>query len=105
MFGRQSLREFVRCENESLREFIRNLHEETLEFIRNLHEETLLAQEETREVNRESLLRNEKVYTSVIAKMEENGEEIRANTERTEAGTQAILRLLDRFDEPGGAAA
>jgi hypothetical protein len=61
--------------------------------------------EETREFNREILLRNEKVYTSVIAKLEKQTKEIEENTERTRAGTQAILRLLDRFDEPGGAAA
>jgi hypothetical protein len=83
VFGRESLREFIHAE-----------------------------QEKTREFEREILLRNEKVYTSVIAEMERNGKQIEANTketlesaERTRAGTQAILRLLDRFDDPGGAAA
>jgi hypothetical protein len=47
--------------------------------------------EETREFNREILLRNEKVYTSVIAEMEEGREQIRANT-------QAVLSMLDRFN-------
>lgn len=61
--------------------------------------------EETREYNREILLRNEKVYTGVIARLEELGEETRANIEETRAQTQALLRLIDRFDEPGGAAA
>jgi hypothetical protein len=79
---------------ESLRELVRNLHEESLRHL-----------EETREFNREILLRNEKVYTSVIAEMEKNGKQIEENTERTRAGTQAILRLLDRFDDPGGTAA
>jgi hypothetical protein len=44
--------------------------------------------------------------------MERNGEQIVANTEetrenaaRTRAGTEAILRLLDRFDDPGAASA
>ena len=48
-------------------------------------------QEETREFNREILLRNEKVYTGVIVQMEENTEQIRANT-------QAVLSMLDRFN-------
>lgn len=68
--------------------------------------------EETREFNREILLRNEKVYTAVIAQLEENTEQmrlssdqIRSNTEETRAQTQALLRLIDRFDESGGAAA
>lgn len=47
--------------------------------------------EETREFNREILLRNEKVYTSVIAEMEEGRKQIRANT-------QAVLSTLDRFN-------
>jgi hypothetical protein len=49
------------------------------------------SQEETREFNREILLRNEKVYTRVIVQMEENTEQIRANT-------QAVLSMLDRFN-------
>jgi hypothetical protein len=55
-------------------------------------------EEETREFNREILLRNEKVYTSVIRQLEEN-------TEQTRANTQAVLKLLDRFDPPGGSMA
>jgi hypothetical protein len=47
--------------------------------------------EETREFNREILLRNEKVYTSVIAEMEEGRKQIRANT-------QVVLSMLDRFN-------
>jgi hypothetical protein len=47
--------------------------------------------EETREFNREILLRNEKVYTSVIAEMEEARKQIRANT-------QAVLGALDRLN-------
>jgi hypothetical protein len=78
---------FMFGHRESLREFIRN------------------EQEKTREFEREILFRNEKVYTSVVAEMERMAEETRENTERTKAGTQAILRLLDRFDDSGGAAA
>jgi len=47
--------------------------------------------EETREFNREILLRNEKVYISVIAEMEEGRKQIQANT-------QAVLSMLDRFN-------
>jgi hypothetical protein len=47
--------------------------------------------EETREFNREILLRNEKVYTGVLVQMEENTEQIRVNT-------QAVLSMLDRFN-------
>jgi len=68
--------------------------------------------EETREYNREILLRNEKVYKSVLVRLEEMGKEIRestaqirSSTEESRAQTQALLRLIDRFDEPGGAAA
>jgi hypothetical protein len=47
--------------------------------------------EETREFNREILLRNEKVYTSAIAEMEEGRKQIQANT-------QAVLSVLDRLN-------
>ena len=56
------------------------------------------AEEETREFNREILLRNEKVYTGVIAEMEESTRQLRANT-------QAVLSVLDRLNGPGEAAA
>ena len=88
MFGRR----------ESLRELIRNQHAETLSFQAASEERYRQLVEETREFNREILLRNEKVYTKLIAEIEEGREQIRANT-------QAVLRLLDRFDEPGGATA
>lgn len=68
--------------------------------------------EETREYSYEILLRNEKVYTGVLVRLEElseetrsNIEETRSNIEETRAQTQALLRLIDRFDEPGGTAA
>ena len=88
MFGRR----------ESLREFIRNLHEESVD----RYEGPL---EETREFNREILLRNEKVYMSAIADMERLGKEMEEGRRQIRANTEAVLRLLDRFDEPGGAAA
>lgn len=55
-------------------------------------------EEETREYNREMLLRNEKVYKAVIAEVEEGRKQIAANT-------QAVLSVLDRLENPGGAAA
>jgi DNA mismatch repair ATPase MutS len=63
-----------------------------------LTEKAEAREEETREFNREILLRNEKVYTSLIAQVEENTEQIRANT-------RAVLSALDRFNGPGEAAA
>ena len=61
--------------------------------------------EETREFNREILLRNEKVYTSVLARLEKLGEEMEEGRLQIRANTEAVLRLLDRFDEPGEATA
>jgi len=54
--------------------------------------------EEFHEFMREMALRHEKVYGPMIVEMEENRKQLRANTE-------AVLRRLDRFDEPGGATA
>jgi len=76
MFGRESLREFLRDEQEKSLAF-----------------------------QREILLRNEKVYTSVIAEMERMGAQIEEGRLQIRANTEAVLRLLDRFDEPGGSAA
>jgi hypothetical protein len=55
-------------------------------------------EEETREYNREMLLRNEKVYKAVIAEVEEGRRQIQANT-------KAVLSVLDRLQDSGGAAA
>jgi len=125
-----SLREFVRGENENLREFIRDQNGSLRELIRSQREESKqrdeefkryqekrdeefrghqeeldrlrvaaeAREEETREFNREILLRNEKVYTRVIAEMEEGRKQIQANT-------QAVLRVLDRLDGSDGLAA
>jgi hypothetical protein len=86
---------------ESLSELIRNLREESLQ--REARLDKLV--EENREYNREILLRNEKVYTSVLARLEKLGEEMEEGRLQIRANTEAVLRLLDRFDEPGGAAA
>jgi hypothetical protein len=59
--------------------------------LQQLREKAEAREEETREFNREILLRNEKVYTTVIAEMEEGRRQIRANT-------QAVLSVLDRLN-------
>jgi hypothetical protein len=82
------------------------------ELFTEMREEARRRDEEMREFNREILLRNEKVYTSVIAQLEKNTARVHASTEETRSSieetrvqTQALLRLIDRFDESGGAAA
>ncbi|MDX6603385.1 MAG: hypothetical protein QOF13_2587 [Solirubrobacterales bacterium] len=96
MFDRRtvSLREFVRSQREESQRYQEKRDEE----FRELRERAEAQAEETREFNREILLRNEKVYKTVIAEMEEGREQIRANT-------QAVLRMLDRFSDSGEAAA
>ncbi len=76
MFGR----------HESLRDLIRNQHEEVMRYL-----------DESREFNREILLRNEKVYTAVIAEMEKQGERIERGSAQLEANTKAVLSVLDRL--------
>jgi hypothetical protein len=98
VFGRESLREVVRNQHQEMQEFLRDQREESLRYQEEsrIKHETLV--EETREFNRELLLRNEKVVNKAIAEIEEGRKQIRANTE-------AVLALLDRFDKRGGAAA
>ena len=106
MFGRrESFRDFIRSEGESLRELARNQQQEFLRVQGEREEKYRLLVEETREYNREILLRNEKVYTSAIAELERMGEETRRNTEQIKANTQAVLSVLDRLDGLGGAPA
>jgi hypothetical protein len=69
-----------------------------VEEVREYVEESRAARVEMREFNREILLRNEKVYTAMIARLEENAEQTRANT-------RAVLSVLDRLESSGGAAA
>lgn len=61
--------------------------------------------EEIREYNREMLLRNEKVYTTVIAEMEEGRRQLEEGTKQIQANTQAVLSVLDRLNGSGGATA
>jgi hypothetical protein len=123
----ESLREFLRDENSSLRELIRNQHVETKELISNQHvemkelirdmrEESLRyherREEEFREFMREITLRHERIYGPMIAEMEEGRREMEEGRREMEEGrkqiranTEAVLRLLDRSDEPGSATA
>jgi hypothetical protein len=102
MLGRgNSLRKLIGTQHEE----VMAKHEETMAYLRQreeeskrLREESERRAEETREFNREILLRNEKVYTSMIVRLEENTEQIRANT-------KAVLSMLDRFNGSGGIAA
>jgi hypothetical protein len=117
MLGRHgnSLRKLIGTQHEEAmakHEEVMVKHEETMAYLRQreeeskrlaeeserLREESERRAEETREFNREILLRNEKVYTSMIVRLEENTEQIRANT-------KAVLSMLDRFNGSGGIAA
>jgi chromosome segregation ATPase len=57
---------------------------------------------EARLFNRELLIRLEKTYTNLGATLELMGERIAANTEEVKAQTEAILKLVDRFEDPEG---
>lgn len=85
-------------DKDSLRDLVRNQHDEFMQYQRRHDEEFRGLVQETREFNREILLRNEKVYTSMIVQLEEN-------TEQTRANTKAVLSMLDRFNGSGGVAA
>jgi vacuolar-type H+-ATPase subunit I/STV1 len=100
MFGRR-LEKLINAQHEETMAHLRQRKEE----FERLMEASERRTEETREYNREILLRNEKVYTSVIARLEKNTAKIDSSIEETRAQTQALLRLIDRFDQPGGAAA
>lgn len=73
-----------------------------IEYIRAQSEESkethALQLQELREFNREILLRNEKVYTSVIAQLEEGTKELREGRKQLEANTKAVLSVLDRMN-------
>jgi hypothetical protein len=70
------------------------------ERIDEMREESRRQWEETRAFNREILLRNEKVYTAMIAQLEKNTAQVHSSTEETRAQTQALLRLIDRSMRP-----
>jgi hypothetical protein len=115
MFDRPTLRELIaemqeecRCRDEASKrrdEEFKRRDRERQEEIDRLSEESERRTEETREYGREALLRNEKVYKAVIVRLDEGTAEIKWSTEETRAQTQALLRLIDRMDEAGGAAA
>jgi hypothetical protein len=89
-----SLRELVRVQREehaSTRELIRGQREES----RRYHERR---DADLREFNREILLRNEKVYTAVIAEMEEGRKQLEEGRKQIEANTKAVLSVLDRLN-------
>ena len=86
---------------DSLQKLIAEMREESQRRV----EEAERRSEETRDFNREILLRNEKVYTSMIAQLEKNTAQAHSSIEETRAQTQALLRLIDRFDGNGAAAA
>jgi hypothetical protein len=93
VFGR-SLKRYLEKRDEELREEARKRDAEgraRWAQLEELRAKSDARAEETREFNREILLRNEKVYTSLIAQVEENTEQIRANT-------RAVLSVLDRFN-------
>lgn len=57
---------------------------------------------ETRLFNRELSIRVEKASASLDTTLGVLAERVLANTEEVKAQTQAILRLVDRFEEAGG---
>ena len=99
-----SLSELVRAQREE--------HASTRELIRAQRDESRRYQEESRryherrdaalrEFNREILLRNEKVYTAVIAEMEEGRKQLEEGRKQIEANTKAVLSVLDRLNGSG----
>lgn len=96
---RQTLRQLICAQH---REFTLWLEKRDAEF----REEFRRRDEEMREFNREILLRNEKVYTAVIAEMEkstrrleEGTKQIQEGTRQIQANTRAVLSVLDRLDD------
>jgi phytoene/squalene synthetase len=107
VFGRESLREFIGGEQKITRDFIRDEQRKSQDFFREAQRRTddLIRRQDERaradrhaleEFTREILFRNEKVYTRVIAEMEEGRKQIAANT-------RAVLSVLDRLEGGTGA--
>lgn len=95
---RESLRELIRAQREESKRYWEKRDEEFRAYQTELHllrKKAEAREEETREFNREILLRNEKVYKAVIAEMEEGRKQIRANT-------KAVLSALDRLNGSDG---
>ena len=94
--------EFMRCQAKRDEEFRRRDEEMKAESQRRdekMREEFQRRDEEMREFNREILLRNEKVYTALIAEMEEGRKQLAEGTRQIQANTRAVLSVLDRLDE------
>jgi len=87
----RSLKRYLEKRDEEFKTWTQERDEAFKAWTRERQEKFEEVREESREFNREILLRNEKVYTSVIAEMEEGRRQIRANT-------QAVLSMLDRFN-------
>lgn len=73
--------------------------------LQRLREQGEAREEETREFNREILLRNEKVYRSVIVELgkgakqlEKGAKQLEEGTKQIQANTRAILSVLDRLN-------
>jgi hypothetical protein len=88
---------YLERRDEEVRAFVEEVQAHKAE-LHELREKAEAREEETREFNREILLRNEKVYTTVIAEMEEGRKQIQANT-------KAVLSVLDRLNGSDGLAA
>jgi chromosome segregation ATPase len=83
---------------EIYREEMEELREETRDLRADYDHEIV----ESRLFNRELLIRLEKTYAKLGATLERMGERIDRNTEEVKAQTQAILRLVDRFEDMNG---
>jgi len=99
-----SLRELVRAQREEhadTRELIRAQREESKRYREESRRYQERRDEDLREFNREILLRNEKVYTAVIAEMEEGRKQLEEGRKQIEANTKAVLSVLDRLNGSG----
>jgi hypothetical protein len=83
---------------EIYREEMQELREETRDLRGDYDHEVA----ESRLFNRELLIRLEKTYANLGATLERMGDQIDHNTEEVKAQTQAILRLVDRFEDKNG---
>lgn len=91
----RSEREEIRRKGEERTEQMRREGEERTEQMRQEGDERTA---EMREFMREILLRNEKVYTAVIAEMEKQGKRLDEGTAQLAANTKAVLSVLDRLN-------
>ncbi len=96
---RQTLRELIRTQHREFMLYQEKRDEECRKRDEEFREESRRRDEEMREFNREILLRNEKVYTAVIAEMEEGRKRLEEGTKQIQANTRAVLSVLDRLDE------